>query len=128
MEDYTSPPGPSSPSPVPARTSFKVLLKGDFPGGPAVKNPLCNAGDMSSIPGRGTKIPHATGQLSPHMAKIPCAATKTQRSTTPTTPTHTHTHTQPLIRVLTASGNQLSYNPKPQHEQRESTSPSCGSQ
>ena len=29
-----------------------------------VKNLLCNAGDMSSIPGQGTKIPHAMGQLS----------------------------------------------------------------
>ena len=29
-----------------------------------VKNPPSNAGDMGSIPGRGTKIPHATGQLS----------------------------------------------------------------
>ena len=37
----------------------------DFPGGPAVKNPPSNAGDAGSIPGRGTKIPHATGQLSP---------------------------------------------------------------
>ena len=34
----------------------------DFPGGPVVKNPPCNAGDMGSIPGQGTKILHATGQ------------------------------------------------------------------
>ena len=38
---------------------------GDFPGGPVIKNPPSNAGDMASIPGRGTKIPHAMGQLSP---------------------------------------------------------------
>ena len=38
----------------------------DFPGGPVVKNPPSNAGDVGSIPGRGTKIPHALGQLSPH--------------------------------------------------------------
>ena len=38
----------------------------DFPGGPVVKNPPSNAGHMGSIPGQGTKIPHATGQLSPH--------------------------------------------------------------
>ena len=31
----------------------------DFPGGPVVKNPSRSAGDMSLIPGRGTKIPHA---------------------------------------------------------------------
>jgi len=29
------------------------------------KNPPFNAGDASSIPGPGTKIPHAAGQLSP---------------------------------------------------------------
>ena len=28
-----------------------------------VKNPPSNAGDTGSIPGRGTKIPHAAGQL-----------------------------------------------------------------
>ena len=36
---------------------------GDFPGGPLVKNRFCNAGDTGSIPGWGTKIPHAAGQL-----------------------------------------------------------------
>ena len=30
-----------------------------------VKNPPSNAGDVGSIPGRGTKFPHAAGQLSP---------------------------------------------------------------
>ena len=37
----------------------------DFPGGPVVKNLPSNAGDPGSIPGWGTKIPHAMGQLSP---------------------------------------------------------------
>ena len=36
-----------------------------------LSNPLCNQGDMGSIPGN---IPHAAGQLSPH------ATTKTQHS------------------------------------------------
>ena len=47
------------------------LLKNfwDFPGGPVVKYPPANAGDMGSIPGQGTKIPHAAEQLSR------CAAT-----------------------------------------------------
>ena len=37
----------------------------DFPGGPVVKNPLANAGDMVSIPGQGSgKISHASGHLS----------------------------------------------------------------
>ena len=31
-----------------------------------VKNHTCNAGDVSLIPGQGTKIPHAVVQLSPH--------------------------------------------------------------
>ena len=39
-------------------------LGGDFPGGPVVKNMPCNAGDSSSTPDPGTKIPHAVGQLS----------------------------------------------------------------
>ena len=43
----------------------KVQTSRDFPGGPVVKNPPSNAGDAGSIPGRGTKIPRATGQLSP---------------------------------------------------------------
>ena len=38
---------------------------GGVPGGPEVTNPPCNVGDVSLICGMGTKIPHATGQLSP---------------------------------------------------------------
>ena len=50
----------------PTKTNPKQLTKWqDFPGGPVVKNPPSNAGDVGSIPGQGTKIPHATGQLSP---------------------------------------------------------------
>ena len=37
----------------------------DFPSGPVVKNLPCNSGDAGSIPGQGTKIPHAVEQLSP---------------------------------------------------------------
>ena len=36
----------------------------DLPGGPVVENLPTNAGDEGSIPGQGTKIPHASGQLS----------------------------------------------------------------
>ena len=32
------------------------------------KNWPCNAGDVALIPGRGIKIPHAEGQLSPRAA------------------------------------------------------------
>ena len=71
----------------------------DFPGGPVVKNPPCNAGDVGSITGWGTKIPHAAGQLSPRttttepshsgahapqLEKSPCATTKSLRATTKT--------------------------------------------
>ena len=36
-----------------------------FPGCPVVRSLPANAGDTGSIPGPRTKIPHATGQLSP---------------------------------------------------------------
>ena len=71
----------------------------DFPGGPGAKNLPSNAGDAGSVPGRGTKIPHALGQLIPRAAtarsgahvpqlarspqnatKILCAAIKMQHS------------------------------------------------
>ena len=43
--------------------SFKSIV-GTFPGAPLVKNSPSNARDLSSIPGQGSKIPHAMGQLS----------------------------------------------------------------
>ena len=39
---------------------------GDFPG-PVVKNLLCNAGDMCSIPGGETEIPRVSEQLNSHV-------------------------------------------------------------
>ena len=45
------------------------MVSWDFPGGPVLKNPPSNAGDAGSIPGRGIKIPHATGQLSPRASR-----------------------------------------------------------
>ena len=42
---------------------FETYIK-DLPGGPVVKNPPSNAGDLSLIPGQGTKIPPVMGQLS----------------------------------------------------------------
>ena len=33
---------------------------GDFSGGPVVKNPPCNAGDVDKIPSETTKTSHAT--------------------------------------------------------------------
>ena len=38
---------------------------GNFPGGPEVKNLPSTAVDEGSIPGEGTKVPHAPEQLSP---------------------------------------------------------------
>ena len=38
----------------------------DFRGGLVVNNLPCNTGDVGSTPGWGTKIPHASEQLSPH--------------------------------------------------------------
>ena len=56
------------------RTKEVAGVGWDFPGGPVVKNPPSNAGDVGSIPAQGTKITHVTGQLSPR------ATTKTQCS------------------------------------------------
>ena len=50
----------------------------DYPGGPVVKNPPSNAGDVGSIPDWGTKIPHATGQLSPHTATTESVCSRAQ--------------------------------------------------
>ena len=47
-------------APLSIGISRQEYWSGDFPSGPVVKNPPCNAGDMGSIPGWGTKIPQAT--------------------------------------------------------------------
>ena len=52
----------------------------DFPGGPVVKNLPSNAGDMGSISGRGTKIPHAMGQLT-HVPQLLSPHTTTREPT-----------------------------------------------
>ena len=41
---------------------------GGFLGGAVLKNPPANAGGAGSSPDRGTKIPHATEELSPPAA------------------------------------------------------------
>ena len=61
---------------------------GDFPGGPVVKNLPSNAGDVGSITGRGTKIPHAAGQQSLRTTTEPmCCKLQSPRATT-TEPMH----------------------------------------
>ena len=62
----------------PARLLFRFERRDqefhrDFPGGPVVKNMPSNAGDMGSILGRGTKITHVTGQLSPRTTTVELA-------------------------------------------------------
>ena len=44
-----------------SQDSFKVPQ--DFPSGPVVRNPPCNAGDVGLIPDQGTRIPHAVRHL-----------------------------------------------------------------
>ena len=60
-------------SEIPSRrhsvTPFSRVKKTeDFPGGPVAKNLPLSSGDLGSVPGWGTKILHASGQLSPHAA------------------------------------------------------------
>ena len=60
------------------KVTYKISSIRDFRGGPVVKDPFSIAGDVSSIPGWGTKILHAKGQLPLCTAtKIPHVATKT---------------------------------------------------
>ena len=46
---------------------LKFYFRG-FLGGPVVKSLPSNAGDLGLIPHQGTRISHATGQLSPCIA------------------------------------------------------------
>ena len=55
----------------------KQRLSRDFPGGPVVKDPPCNAGHKGWIPGKRAKILHAAEQLSPHTAAIEPADPRT---------------------------------------------------
>ena len=50
---------------LPQGFHYIELCWGDFPGGPVVKNPPCNAGDAGPIPSQRTKISHAVEQLWP---------------------------------------------------------------
>ena len=52
----------------------------NFPGSSLCKKPPCNAGDVGSIPDPGTKIAHATGQLSLCATMKDPVATKTRHS------------------------------------------------
>ena len=56
---FSLPVRPSPQSMLWTYSSSLIVSSRDFPGGPVVKNLLSNAGDMGSIPGWETKIPHA---------------------------------------------------------------------
>ena len=58
--------------------SCKKEWNRDFPGGSVVEDPAYNAGDVGSIPGEGTKIPPAVGQLSPRATTTELACGKLQ--------------------------------------------------
>ena len=73
----------------------------DFPGGPVVNSPPYNAGDVGSIPGRGTKIPHATGQLSPHATTTELTRLERARVPQTTEPTCSGARTPKLRREKT---------------------------
>ena len=84
----------------------------DFPGGPVVKNPPSNAGDTGLIPGQGTKIPHAMGQLSPHATTIELASLNERAGVLQTTePTHPGARTPQLER----ENPQATTREKPEH-------------
>ena len=47
-------------------------MEGGFPGGPVVKISSSNAGDVGSIPGWGTKIPHASWPKNQNIKQKQC--------------------------------------------------------
>ena len=64
-----------------------------------VKNLPSNAGDTSLIPGQGTKIPHATGELSPRATTTELVRlNKRARMPQTTEPTHPGAHAPQLER------------------------------
>ena len=50
--------------------AIKTMYKWDFSGGLVVMNLPCNTVDVGSIPGPGTRIPHAVEQLGLHITTI----------------------------------------------------------
>ena len=67
------------PRSLPVKCILQEPVLRDFPGGPVVQNPSFNSGEVGSIPGRGTKIPHAAGQLSPRHNKDPAQPKKKKK-------------------------------------------------
>ena len=116
----------------------KERFNRDFPGGPVVKNPPSTAGDAGSISGQGTKIPHATGQLSLHTPQLLslCASTREPSClnyrahmlwtphTTTKEPTHPGAHTPQLEREnphSTTREKPMCHNEEPMHRNEKDT-------
>ena len=74
-----------------------------------VKNPPSNAGDSGSIPGWGTRVPHAAGQLSPltttrhYRSLLPAMKTQhsqKQKQNKPKKETNTHCKSTAVVDAL----------------------------
>ena len=89
-----------------------------FPDGPVVKNPPCNAGDTSSMLGPGTKIPHASGQLSLWGATTAVYALQQEKPTQ----WEAATGEQPLLITARESPHAAA---KTQHSQKKRAFPHC---
>ena len=96
----------------------------DFLSGPVVKNLPSNAGDLGSIPGRGTKIPHAKGQLSPCTTTTELSRLNERARVPQTTePTHSGAHTPQLQspRTLERENLHTTTRERPVHHNKEPT-------
>ena len=60
---------------------IELLLPGNFPGGPVVKNSPCSTEDSGSFLGQGTKILHAAEQLSPCIVTTESASSRSHATT-----------------------------------------------
>ena len=99
---------------------LKTGFERNFPGGPVVKNPPSHAGDAGLIPGWGTKIPHAVGQLSPRATTTELVCLN-ERARVPQTAEPTH----PGARVLQLERENLhnTTREKPVHRNEDPTQP-----
>ena len=69
--------------------------EGDFPSGPVIKHPPCNAGDSGLIPCQGTRTPHAMEQLKAPVPQLESSCTAAKYSTC-----HDEDPTQPNTFIL----------------------------
>ena len=101
-------------------SGFKTKPLLDFPAGPVVKNPPSTAGDVGSVPGRGTKIPRAAGQLSrctttePRRLKWRARVLQLERSLRATTKTRCSQKKKKKQQTLSSNGKPTASNLWPQ--------------